>query len=354
MQTYPATSPNSIAVGDVNGDGFLDIAVTDGVGHVGILFGRDGGTFGSEVTYAVGSGPDGVTIGDFNQDGRQDLAVVNQGSNTMSVLLNDGGGTFGSAKSYATAGYAPSAIIAGDLNNDGWPDLAVATFDNISDGGVEVFLNLRDAGAATFATAAYYPSCYSGDSLKAVALADFNQDGWLDMVSVGESGRSCVNLNLRNGTFGSADTWPTSAYVDGVAAGDVNGDGIPDFVAAAGGANSIVVFLGYGDGGFAPRSTFVVGTGGNGTLGNPLNPTWVTLADVNLDGHLDSITTDEATGNVFVALNDGGGAFPTSQQFVTGGNPAQVATGDFNGDGRPDLAVAIPSLNEVAIFLNCP
>ena len=122
--------PVSVAVGDFNGDGLLDLAsanVSDNT--VSVLLGKGDGTFQAQTTYAVGSGPVGVVVGDFNCDGALDLASANNLDNTVSVLLGNGDGTFRAQVAYPV-GYSPFGLAVGDFNGDGAPDLASANWDN--------------------------------------------------------------------------------------------------------------------------------------------------------------------------------------------------------------------------------
>ena len=128
----------AIVVADFNGDGKLDVAVTDSSAKVYILLGNGEGTFGPPTTFAVGSDPDAIVAGDFNNDGKLDLAVANSGDNTVTLLLGNGEGTFTQAsRSPYPSGRGPSQIVAADFNGDGKLDLAVA---NLTDGTVSILL----------------------------------------------------------------------------------------------------------------------------------------------------------------------------------------------------------------------
>ena len=112
--------PSSVAVDDFNQDGVADLAVTDyGSDTVSVLLGNGDGTFQAAVSYSVGSHPWSVAVGDFDGDGRTDLAVANGGSNTVSVLLGNGDGTFQPALNFDTGGSGAVSVVVGDFNRDG-------------------------------------------------------------------------------------------------------------------------------------------------------------------------------------------------------------------------------------------
>ena len=134
--------PVAVVVGDFNADGVQDLAVAYrgtvwGRGGVAVLLGNGDGTFQAASSFAVGASPRSVALGDFNRDGHLDLVVANAGSNSVSVLLGKGDGTFQAAQDFGV-GSEPWSIAVGDFNGDGKPDLAVA---NSASDSVAVLMN---------------------------------------------------------------------------------------------------------------------------------------------------------------------------------------------------------------------
>ena len=268
----------SVATGDLNGDGKADVAMVNAEG-VSVLFNNGSGTLLPPVSFAAGTGPMWVALGDLNGDGKADLAVANRGAYDGSrwiaadvgVLLNMGGGTFVAAN--YPAGASPVSVAMADLNGDGKADLAVA-----SGTGVSVLLN---NGNGTFGTPASYGS---GTNPSSVAAADLNGDGKIDL-AVGSGARASVLLNLGNGTFAAAVNYNFSTGYNGngwVVIGDVNGDGRPDLAAntLTDPCSAVAVLFNQGSGVFGiPAYVAASNT----------NPSSVTLGDLNGDGKLDLV-----------------------------------------------------------------
>jgi hypothetical protein len=232
--------PFNLAVGDFNGDGKLDLAVVDGsdgstTGQtVEVSLGKSDGTFQPGVRYTTGLSPIGVTVGDFNGDGKLDLAVTNSDSDTLSILLGNGDGTFRSAVNYPTA-YYPEFIAAAELSGDGKTDLVVL---NSSVNSVSIFLGNGDGTFAPRRDMAV------GQAPQGLAIADFNGDGKLDLVIANSLDNDLyVLLGVGDGTFHGQTLIFSGTYPAGVAAADLNRDGKPDLLVANYESNTVSVML---------------------------------------------------------------------------------------------------------------
>jgi hypothetical protein len=242
------TGAHEPAVGDFNGDDIVDVIVACWGGSVvSFLRGAGNGTFAAPVTYNVGAAPHSVVAADFNGDGRADVAVANHDSGTVTVLINTptfpGLGPVWAAPGFYSVGAGPHSIRAGDLNDDGRLDLAVA---NDASNTISVLLGL---GNGTFAAAVHYPV---GPVPKGVGIADINGDGRPDLLSANTAGNYpvCCNpggdtisllLNAGNGTFQTAQPFTVGLTPFAVAAGDFDGDGGLDVVTANWHSNDVTI-----------------------------------------------------------------------------------------------------------------
>ena len=322
------TDPDSAAAGDFNGDGKLDLAVAnEGSNNVSILLGKCDGTFQAAVDYGAGSNPSSVAVGDFRDDGKLDLVVANDGSDNVSILLGNGDGTFQAAVNYGV-GSAPTSVAVGDFNGDGKLDLAVV--NELSNN----FSILLGNGDGTFQAAVNYGA---GLSLFSVAVGDFNGDGKLDL-AVASGGSDYVSVLLGNGdgTFKTAVQYVAGLEPISVAVADFNGDGKLDLAVANYESNNVSILLGKGDGTFQAAVDY-----GIGTENYPATPGSVAVGDFNGDGKLDLVVGGVESDNVSVVsvlLGNGDGTFQAAVNYGAGAGQTSVAVGDFNGDGRLDLA----------------
>lgn len=337
----------SLAVADFNGDGKLDFALAGGgVAGIAYIFLGDGsGAFTNAASYGAGRNPASIVSVDFNQDGKSDLAIANAGDSTVSVLLGNGDGTFQPNSDYGTS-LNPVAMAAGDFNGDGSLDLAVAAAcTNFSDcprsGAVSVLLGFGDG---TFVGKTDYAVRGSPASLVSV---DFNHDGKLDLAGGGGNLGNSVSVLLGNGdgTFQSGLFSDTGSEPFAIATGDFNGDGNTDLVTANAtcsnqpcGPGSVSILLGKGDGTFQPHVEYATG----------VEPLSVAVGDFNGDGKLDLAVANYNSGfgnTVSILLGNGDGTFQPHVDYFTGNGPRTVVTGDFNGDGKLDLAVGDTSVS---------
>jgi hypothetical protein len=224
---------------------------------VSVLLGNGDGTFAGKVGYQAGTVPASVALGDLNGDGRIDIAVANsdESDSTVSVLLGIGDGTFVAKTDYGAGGW-PNSVVVGDLNGDGVADLATAivtvTEDVPTTYSVDVGLGQRGGTLASFTK---YPTA---GFARVIAISDLNGDGRPDLALAKETSVG-VMLGRGDGTFEKLVASPVTAKITTLSfgVGDLNGDGTPDLALATGAigscADKINVLLGKGDGTFATR-----------------------------------------------------------------------------------------------------
>jgi hypothetical protein len=313
--------------------------------------------------FPAGAGPSVVADADLNGDGITDLVVSDGLSNTISVLLGNGDGSFQAPRQFAIGAYKspnPVATNAGlpnfhrqvviaDFDADGIPDIAVTNFDS-SDISV-----LIGRGDGTFAPQRRFSV---GGNPIGLAAADLNGDGRIDLAAIdspngGDDSRITVLLNIGHGYFGPLDpsrdpflanigvNYPYST----IAVADINGDHIPDLIVSGGNAAQFSSFLGNGDGTFGFRGNFNAGGLSGGLI----------VRDVNGDGIPDVLTDDQFLNVAVLTLGNGDGTFQPPQRFESGFGPLDMVLADVGSpitlpdgspalgppDGRPDLVLAL-------------
>jgi hypothetical protein len=322
-----------MAVGDFNSDGRSDVVVTNGTSQtVSVLLSNSNGTLQAPVSYVVNVplGAGAVAAGDFNGDGKADLLTANASQGVYrntSVLIGNGNGTFQAAISQTSdpSLTESTSIAIGDFNGDGKADAAVVTGNNSA---VDI---LQGAGNGTFQDIGYYYQNLGHSSSRVIAT-DINGDGKLDLVM-----NSSVRLGNGNGTFQAEVATFTGFFEQdgGVAIGvaDFNSDGKPDVVKGMGSISysSMSMAVGNGNGTFQPpvgRQTY----GGSDFA----------VADFNADGKSDVAMLDAETRLITVRFGDGAGWFRVAASYAATqsvyNDSACLVTGDFNNDGRLDLA----------------
>jgi hypothetical protein len=231
-------TPLDVAVGDLNGDGRMDIVVAaSGANSVLVFTQTATGTFNAPVAYAVGGDPQALTVADLDGNGRADIAVATT-ANTVSVLLQTAAGIFAPAVDYTT-GVQPVAIKAADLNGDGKLDLLTANYGaSLSPGTQGLSVLMQGTTPGTFLAPAHYTTDYRASGL---AVGDLNGDGSLDVVvaCAGLPGYpGAVSVFIQGGIVAGA-LLPAVNYTGtwgpmGVALADMDGDGRLDLVLADG------------------------------------------------------------------------------------------------------------------------
>jgi hypothetical protein len=277
-------------------------------------------SFEPRANYTVGANPQYIATADFRHDGRLDLVSANYGSGSASVLLGNGDGTFQPQSVYQNLECAQVPIV-GDYNRDGILDFAVPYC-----GGVAILLGHGD-GTFNFLNSYPTPGYYHG------ITADFNRDGKLDL-ALADSGVS-VLLGNGDGSFGLSHEYQAGGFSTTVATGDVNRDGTLDLVTSNYDENNVSILLGNGDGTFRTHVDYATGN----------NPVAVIVADFNGDGKLDLAVAipapgDQGPGAVSILLGNGDGTFRPRVDYPTSAGAIRIDVGDFNQDGKLDLAVS--------------
>jgi len=307
--SFPVSSWDSLymAVGDLNGDGKPDVAITST--SIG------GGPFSVDVLLNLGDGlaapnhnliagaPQALVIADVDGNGRNDLVAaftVFPTSAGVAVLSNQGGGTFAAARTFSV-GTQPSGIAAGDLNRDGRIDLAVINYDSQIPGVNDNLDVLLNQGGGNFAPPVQYAS---GEFLTAVAEADLNGDNQPDLAVLDSSSNVSVLLNEGTGSFVGPLRYSAQHPAGAFALGDVTGDGRIDIVGA--------VPLQYGAAGWTYGDVSVLVNGGDAIFSQrvdfsdePIQGS-IALGDLNGDGKLDVVAVNHTYGcidSISVLLN---------------------------------------------------
>ncbi len=344
--TAAGTMPQGSAVADFNHDGYPDLVVANKTSNtIDVYFGTASGKFAAPTSYPTCGGPTAALAEDLDLTGLPDIVITcnTPTSNVIEVFLNLGNGTFNPSPDGVTnivlgTGKGPVALTSADFNNDGHPDLAVA--DSL-DGTITLFLS-NPSNDFTY----YTVKTLSGyGAPMGIASGHFSTSGNVDL-AVTDSSSSSVHILTGDGHggFSTSSTVTVGSQPTGITQGDFNHDGKLDLAVTNAGSGNVSVLLGQGNGSFTVQSPISVGPS-TGT-----GATSIIALDTTGDGNLDLVTANPLQGNFAVLTGNGDGTFAAADYYQVPNGPAYVTAGDFNRNGKPDLAVTESTGGMVAVL----
>ncbi|HXF50035.1 MAG TPA: VCBS repeat-containing protein [Verrucomicrobiae bacterium] len=410
-----ALNPFKILAEDFNNDGFLDLALACNAATIQpassvvlIFLNRQNGTFDTlpalskPARYTVGFGCQSIAAEDVDGDGDKDLISANYLGGTISVLKNNGNGTFAPKVDFLTPNNPPSVVSGGDYDGDGDFDVAAVSLGTPPSNPGNSFAVLKNKGDGTFEAGNEYLAGdlnVLGNLPFGIARGDVDGDGDIDLAIANQGIHDItIHRNSGSGSFPSPTCPPCSDWYfppggsknwsgpRGIVLADLDGDLDLDFATANMGSNNVAVYKNNGAGSFAVDTVYLLGGGtapfwiaaanldgdadidlitanqgtnfisilknnGNATFAAPVNvtvglrPVYVYPADLDGDGDIDLATADQGTDDfldsVSLLFNDGAGAFPVRTALQVGSAPTSLVAADLDGDGDRDLAVAV-------------
>lgn len=342
VKTTFGGTPTNIAITEIENNAKPDIVVTDNssIGQIVTLSGNGNGTFLTPAKFAAGISTYGLKVLDMDADGFNDVVVTNASSapSGVGIHLNSKTGTFPSRTPVVT-GDIPFSVDAKDINGDGYIDLIVANGGGSSN-------NLAFLLGKVGGTYAAPVNLTAGTVPRSVVFVDVNKDGKTDIVAANESTAN-VSVFIGDGTgnFGNKKDYQAGSGPYSVAATDFNGDGNVDLIVCNSRDATIALLTGVGDGSFnAPKTT---------SLGTPNTslPYQIAIGDINGDGRPDVVSAIYADQQIGITYN-ANGLFGTTTKLAASGFPRGVAVGDLNGDGTTDIVSANSTDGSISIILN--
>jgi hypothetical protein len=345
--TYPVGfEPADVAIGDLNLDGAIDLVVANrGSGTVSILLNDGSGSFEPSTAVQVGSQPVAVAVAAIDNDGLPDIITSNSGSNNVSVLIGVGDGSFADAVHYAV-GVSPYGLVVADLDGNGSADVAVVNSESQS------FSVLLNTGNGTLVASGTYLSGGAYIRPSWIAAADLDGDDDIDLAVVKIyhnlyffNGYVDVFTNDGSGAFSATQTLDVGWSATTPILSDLDRDGDPD-LGVSGFVDSSYKFsvcLNDGTGSFADPLAYYSAASGRAAAG-----------DLDLDGDTDIVISKEGVGagSYSVLLNHGNATFADAFTVAVGPGPQGLVLWDLDADGDLDVAVAIADDNVVAVVAN--
>jgi hypothetical protein len=322
--------PFDMAAGDLNRDGWPDLAIANADAHAVTLL-ISSGTAGSfrQVDYPMpGANPRGIALGDRDRDGALDVLVTEYATGAFRILYGNGAGAIAREERYGAI-KNPQGIVAADFNRDGWLDIAIAGAGiNI----VTVFYSTPTGGIQ-------HRHVVVEGAVNVLAHGDYNRDGWLDLAAVSTSNSMIYTLLGGSGGLAWTGSTPSGSSPRGIVAADVNHDGWIDLTTANRASSTVNVHLGMTSrpGSFTSAHSFAAGSGSRA----------IAAHDFDHDGRTDLATANEFAGSVSVLLNATdlvAAGYALRRHLPFGSHPfdfenaADFIVADFNRNGRQDLA----------------
>jgi hypothetical protein len=363
------TSAEGVAVGDLDGDSKSDLVIANGGGTVSVLRNTatsgtiTSGSLAAKVDFTPAADSRDVAISDIDGDGKLDMAVTNDGNNSVSIFRNTSttgsitSGSF-SLKVDFTTGTRPHGIVLGDVDLDGKPDMIVV---NYSSNSVSVFRNTSTSGTITTGSFAAKVDFTTGSGPEYVAIGDIDGDGRPDLAVTNVNGNSVSVFrntstpgSIKTGSFSTKTDFATGTGPWHLALGDLDEDGKPDLAVANNSGNTISIL----------KNTSIVGSISTTSFDTKIDfatgsgPGYVALGDLDGDGKQDIAVSNGAANTISVLRNTGttgsivASSFAPKVDFPSGSVPQVVVIGDIDGDGKPDLSVANFSGSSVSVLRN--